>query len=69
MINELTKKQRETLEFIREFTREAGYPPTRLEIGRRFEIWPNAAQDRLNAMVKKNAIVIDIATARGIRIV
>jgi repressor LexA len=69
MTTELTNAQRETLEFIREFTRETGYPPTRTEIGRRFSIWPNAAQDRLNALVKKHAIVIDIATARGIRIV
>jgi len=69
MTIELTNAQRETLEFIREFTRENGYPPTHVEIGRRFSIWPNAAQCRLKTLVKKHAIVIDIATARGIRFV
>lgn len=67
---ELTSTQANVLTFIRNFTAGNGYPPTRAEISRNFE-WasPNAAQENLEALVKKGAIRVAKGLARGITVV
>lgn len=67
---ELTPTQANMLTFIRNFSAGSGYPPTRAEISRNFG-WAsnNAAQDHLNALVKKGAIRVAKGLARGITVV
>lgn len=49
----LTQRQREVLDFIREFTEENGVPPTVREIGGHFRVTPRAAFDHLRALERK----------------
>jgi repressor LexA len=64
----LTDRQQRVLDFIFDFIRAEGFPPTRAEIcdalGFRS---PNAAEDHLRALVKKGAIEMLSGTSRGIR--
>lgn len=64
----LTDRQQRVLDFILDFMRAEGFPPTRAEIcdalGFRS---PNAAEDHLRALVKKGAIEMLPGTSRGIR--
>ena len=64
----LTDRQQRVLDFITDFMRAEGFPPTRAEIcdalGFRS---PNAAEDHLRALVKKGAIEMLPGTSRGIR--
>jgi repressor LexA len=49
----LTARQREILEFIRQFTAQAGYPPTVREIGAHFGFVPRSVFDHLKALERK----------------
>lgn len=70
MNEELTPKQQEILEFIREAIETTGYPPTRAEIAKAFRYSsPNAAEDHLRTLERKGAIEIVAGTSRGIRLV
>src|SRR3954471_2850869 len=70
MTEELTPKQQEILEFIREAIESTGYPPTRAEIAKAFRYSsPNAAEDHLRTLERKGAIEIPAGTSRGIRLV
>jgi repressor LexA len=64
----LTDRQQRVLDFIIDFMRAEGFPPTRAEIcdalGFRS---PNAAEDHLRVLVKKGAIEMLPGTSRGIR--
>ena len=64
----LTERQQRVLDFITDFMRAEGFPPTRAEIcdalGFRS---PNAAEDHLRVLVKKGAIEMLPGTSRGIR--
>lgn len=53
----LTKRQAEVLEFIRDFQREFGMPPTRREIAAGFG-WAsdNAADEHVKALIRKGAL-------------
>lgn len=66
---ELTARQTEILNLIRTHITDTGFPPTRAEI---CEIMgfssPNAAEDHLRALVRKEAIEVLPGTSRGIRI-
>jgi len=66
----LTPRQQEILDFIRSTLEVLGAPPTRAEICHAFGFAsPNAAEEHLKALAKKGAIVLEPASARGIRLV
>jgi len=63
----LTRRQREILEFIKKSKARDGFPPTRAEIVRHFGFRsPNAAQCHLRALAEHGAIQLIPGTARGI---
>ena len=65
----LTHRQQEILDFIRNTLASTGAPPTRAEIASEFEFRsPNAAEDHLRALARKGAINLKSGTSRGIRI-
>ena len=68
--DELTPRQRQTLDFIVERTRASGAPPTRVEIAAGFGFRSaNAAEEHLRALVRKGAIEMAPGRSRGIRVV
>jgi repressor LexA len=70
MPDDLTARQKEILDFIRNTMEVLGAPPTRAEIADAFGFAsPNAAEQHLRALAKKGAIVLDPRSARGIRLV
>lgn len=63
----LTKRQNEIFNFIKEEIESNGYPPTRSEISRTFGFKsPNAAEDHLKALKKKGVLDLAAGTSRGI---
>ena len=63
----LTKRQNEIFNFIKEEIESNGYPPTRSEISRTFGFKsPNAAEDHLRALKKKGVLDLAAGTSRGI---
>jgi len=65
----LTKRQSDVLDMIRDFIDANGFPPTRAEIAAHLGFKsPNAAEEHLKALVKKNAIEILSGASRGIRV-
>lgn len=70
MANDLTPRQQEILDFIRNTMEVFSVPPTRAEIASAFGFAsPNAAEDHLRALAKKGAITLEPGSARGIRLV
>jgi repressor LexA len=70
MANDLTPRQQEILDFIRNSMEVFSMPPTRAEIAGAFGFAsPNAAEDHLRALAKKGAITLEPGSARGIRLV
>jgi repressor LexA len=66
---ELTPRQAEILDLIRETLEETGMPPTRDDICRAFGFAsPNAAESHLRALERKGVIEVVPGTARGIRL-
>jgi repressor LexA len=66
-MKELTPRQTEILQIIRDTIAETGFPPTRAEIARMLDFAsPNAAEDHLRALERKGVIEILDGTARGI---
>jgi len=63
----LTDRQREVLDFIREFTDRHGVPPTVREIGARFRVTPRAAFDHLRALERKGHLRRRLTTGRTSR--
>ena len=55
-MRELTSRQHDVAEFIREFTERHGAPPTVREIGDKFRITPRAAFDHLRALERKGVL-------------
>jgi repressor LexA len=69
MNRDLTKKQEEVLEFIRERVREDGAPPTIREIGERFRFRSTGTvRDYLRALEKKGYLRLQGGRARGIEL-
>jgi repressor LexA len=64
----LTSRQREILEFIRQFTAEAGYPPTVREIGTHFGFVPRSVFDHLKALQRKGYLRRTAARSRSLQI-
>jgi repressor LexA len=68
--SQLTERQREIYEFIREKIETRGYGPTVREIGLGFKIKsPNGVMCHLNALVKKGLILRQGRSARAIQLV
>jgi repressor LexA len=69
-LNQLTERQRQIYEFIREKIESRGYGPTVREIGLGFDIAsPNGVMCHLNALVKKGLIRREGRSARAIQLV
>ncbi len=69
-MSDLTARQAEILQFIRDTLEASGYPPTRAEICTAFGFSsPNAAEEHLRALERKGAIRLEPGAARGIRLV
>jgi repressor LexA len=65
----LTPRQAEILQLIRDAIEAVGYPPTRAEIARQLGFRSaNAAEDHLRALARKGLISIEAGAARGIRL-
>ncbi len=64
----LTDRQRETLEFIANFTEENGFPPTVREISENFGISLRAVQDHIAACQKKGYLSLSQKRSRSIRV-
>ena len=68
MSEDLTPRQRQVLELIRDALDESGRPPTRAEIAAALNFRsPNAAEEHLRALERKGAIELVPGTSRGIR--
>lgn len=68
MIN-LTSRQEQVLQLIKQYTEETGYPPTRAEIARILGFKSaNAAEEHIKALARKGAIEIMPGASRGIRL-
>lgn len=68
-MNDLTPRQAEILELIRQTLEETGMPPTRVEIADAFGFSsPNAAEQHLRALARKGAIEMVPGASRGIRL-
>ncbi|HOG39534.1 MAG TPA: transcriptional repressor LexA [Syntrophorhabdaceae bacterium] len=64
----LTETQKRIFEFLKDYVKKQGYPPTVREIGAHFHIlWP-AARNHLKSLEKKGVININPAISRGIEI-
>jgi repressor LexA len=65
----LTPRQSQVLELIRQYIIDTGYPPTRADIAAELGFKsPNAAEEHLKALARKGAIEIIPGTSRGIRL-
>ncbi len=68
-LDQLTTRQREVLDFIRDKIKGRGYGPTVREIGEEFEInSPNGVMCHLKALEKKNIITREPNMSRAIQI-
>src|SRR5687768_7906291 len=68
--SQLTERQREIYEFIRDKIETRGYGPTVREIGLAFEIKsPNGVMCHLKALEKKGLIIREGFSARAIQLV
>jgi repressor LexA len=68
--SQLTERQRQIYDFIRDKIESRGYGPTVREIGEGFDIQsPNGVMCHLNALVKKGLITREGRQARAIRLV
>jgi len=66
---DLTDRQAEILDFIRQHLAEEGRPPTRPELARAFDLSStNGVQKHLLALAAKGAIELIPNAARGIRL-
>lgn len=68
-MSDLTARQQQVLNFVRDFLRERGLPPSRAEIARALGFRSvNAAEEHLRALERKGAIAIMPGVSRGVRI-
>jgi repressor LexA len=68
--SELTERQRDVFDFIRECVTTDGLPPTRAEIARALGFKsPNAAEQHVKALVDKGVLEWVPGASRGLRIV
>ena len=68
-MRDLTRRQEEILNLIREWMETTGLPPTRAEIAQHFGFSsPNAAEQHLKGLAKKGVLDLVPGTSRGIRL-
>lgn len=68
-VQDLTKRQMEVLQVIRDHIEQAGAPPTRAEIAKILGFRSvNAAEDHLKALARKGVITLAPGTSRGIQL-
>ena len=68
-MRDLTRRQEEILDLIRQWIETTGLPPTRAEIAQQFGFnSPNAAEQHLKVLAKKGALDLVPGTSRGIRL-
>ncbi len=68
-MHDLTARQQEILQFIRERIDETGMPPTRAEIAQQFGFRsPNAAEEHIRVLARKGVLEILPGASRGIRL-
>ncbi len=67
-MKEITQRQREVLNFISDFIKENGFPPTVREIGLNFNISLRAVQDHIAALQKKGFLSQSQKRARSISV-
>lgn len=68
-MDNLTSRQQEILDFIRQFSENEGMPPTRADLCRHMGFRsPNAAESHLRALAKKGALELIPGSSRGIRL-
>ncbi len=68
-MEQLTARQAQVLDLIRQHIEETGYPPTRADIARELGFRSaNAAEEHLRALARKGAIEMVPGTSRGIRL-
>lgn len=66
---QLTDRQQEIFDFVKNHISTTGMPPTRVEIAREIGFKsPNAAEEHLKALARKGYIEMLSGTSRGIRI-
>lgn len=68
MLPPLTARQREVLEFVRQFMAKAGYPPTVREIGAHFGFVPRSIFDHLKTLERKGYLRRDGTKSRSLQI-
>ena len=69
-MTELTLKQQQILDFIKDKIKSSDMPPTRAEIATFFGFKSNnAAEEHLRAIARKGHIKVFAGTARGIHVV
>ena len=65
----LTSRQAQVLDIVRQHIDDTGYPPTRADIARELGFRSaNAAEEHLKALARKGAIEMVPGTSRGIRL-
>ncbi|HJX58046.1 MAG TPA: transcriptional repressor LexA [Thiobacillus sp.] len=68
-MRDLTSRQEEILNLIKEWIETTGLPPTRMEIAQHFGFSsPNAAEQHLKVLARKGALDLVPGTSRGIRL-
>ena len=68
-MKDLTNRQQQILNYIKDHLSLTGFPPTRSDIANEMGFKsPNAAEDHLRALARKGAIEIVPGTSRGIRL-
>jgi repressor LexA len=68
-MDNLTARQAQVLDLVKQYISDTGYPPTRADIARELGFRsPNAAEEHLKALAKKGAIEMIPGTSRGLRI-
>jgi len=68
MRKKLTNRQQQVLDFIINYVRDVGYPPTVREIGNEFKISSKGAYDHIMAVEKKGYIRRDASKPRAIEL-
>ncbi|MFV0478936.1 MAG: transcriptional repressor LexA [Parahaliea sp.] len=68
-MEQLTRRQQQVLDIVRNYIGDTGYPPTRADIARELGFKSaNAAEEHLKALARKGAIEIIPGASRGIRL-
>ena len=68
-MDNLTSRQAQVLDLIKQYIADTGYPPTRADIATELGFKsPNASEEHLKALARKGAIEMIPGTSRGIRL-